>query len=296
MLIQKKIFYLFEYSLIYIFCLFCRLFSLKTASAIGGGVGRILLKFVRNGVKQKNLAQAIPNLDKKTEHDILQKCDENFGRNFVEYFFLDRLNEESDLKVTIKTPEIIEHSQQNDRPKIVITAHYGNWEIALWAMGQAGISLNPIYRQMNNPYVNEMILKLRSHITEHQIKKGSTAGKDSLRILRQGKNLVLLVDQKMNEGVAVPFFGKDAMTPSGVIKLALLSNAEIIPARIIRKNSIDFDIFLEPPIEYDKSSPTVTYDTLLKINQTLEKWILDKPEQWFWFHRRWEKPFYQKQD
>ena len=96
----------------------------------------------------------------------------------------------------------------------------------------------------------------------------------------------------MQEGLAVPLFGKPAMTPNGAIKLAMLANAQIIPGRIIRKQNLEFDLFLEEPIEYDKNSPTVEYDTLLTINQILERWILEHPEQWFWFHRRFEKLFY----
>lgn len=294
--IRKKIVYLFEYYLVLGIYYFLRLFSLETASAIGGFLGRLCLPFFRLKVTRQNLAQAIPGLDSRAEKSVIRKFHDNYGRNFVEYFFLDRLDKEPQLTVTIKNPEILEQVAQNDRPKIVITAHYGNWEIALWALNKAGFPLTPIYRKVNNPYINNLILNLRGNFTDQQIKKGPNAGKESLRILRQKKNLVLLVDQKMQEGLAVPLFGKEAMTPNGAVKLALLSNAEIIPGRIVRKNKINFDLFLEPPLEYEKNSPTVEYDTLLKINQTLERWITEHPDQWFWFHQRWEKSFYQKDD
>lgn len=296
MLIQKKIVYLFEYSLVRFFYYFLRLFSLKTASNIGGLLGRLCLRFFRLRVTRQNLNFVFPNLTLEREKEIIYKFHDNYGRNFVEYFFLDRLAIEPELSVTLKTPKILETIQRNTRPKIVITAHYGNWEIALWALNQAGFPLNPIYRKINNSYINNLILNLRGNFTEQQIKKGPGSGKESFKLLRKGKNLVILVDQKMQEGLSIPLFGKNAMTPNGAIKLALMTNAEIVPGRIIRKDNINFDLFLEEPIDYDKNSPTVEYDTLLKINQTLERWILEYPEQWFWFHHRWEKSFYTQKD
>lgn len=290
--IRKKAVYLFEYYLVLCLYHFLRLFSLQTASSIGGFLGRWCLPFFRLKVTRRNLAQAFPTLDSSQEQSIIRQFHENYGRNFAEYFFLNRLDQEAQLNVTIKNPEVLEQIIQNDRPKIVITAHYGNWEIALWALNKAGFPLNPIYRKVNNPYINKLVLSLRGSFADQQIKKGPNAGKESLRILRQKKNLVLLIDQKMQEGLSIPLFGKEAMTPNGAIKLALLSNAEIIPGRIVRRKGLHFDLFLEPPLEYQKNSPTVEFDTLLKINQILERWITEHPEQWFWFHQRWEKSFY----
>ena len=289
---RKKIVYLFEYSLILFLYYFLRLFSLKTASAIGGFLGRLCLRFFRLPVTKKNIRLVFPDINTTQEKKIIRDFHDNYGRNFVEYFFLDRLKNEPSLCVKIKTPEVLEKILLNNQPKIVITAHYGNWEIALWALNQAGFPLNPIYRQINNTYIDDLILNLRGNFTEQQIKKGPNAGKESFRLLKKGKNLVLLIDQKMQEGLSIPLFGKPAMTPNGTIKLAMMANTQIIPGRIIRKKNLEFDLFLEDPIDYDKNSPTVEYDTLLKINQILERWILEYPEQWFWFHRRFEKLFY----
>ncbi len=292
MAFRKKIVYLFEYGLVLVLYHLLRLFSLKTASTIGGFLGRLCLRFFRLTVTKKNLNLVFLNLNTTKKKQIIRDFHDNYGRNFVEYFFLDRLENEPTLSVNIKTPDLLEKILLNTQPKIVITAHYGNWEIALWALNQAGFPLNPIYRKINNTYIDDLILNLRGNFTEQQIKKGPNAGKESFRLLKKGKNLVLLIDQKMQEGLSVPLFGKPAMTPNGTIKLAMLANAQIIPGRIIRKQNLEFDLFLEEPIEYDKNSPTVEYDTLLTINQILERWVLEHPEQWFWFHRRFEKLFY----
>lgn len=289
----KKLVYILEYILILLVLYIFRLFSLKSASAIGGFLGRLLLRFFRLKVTRKNLTQAIKDLDLETEKTIISRFHENYGRNFIEYFFLDRLDSEKELTVSLAGQEVLEKCKNNGRPKIFITAHFGNWEFALWAIRNAGFPLVPIYRKINNPYIDKLILKFRSHITHHQINKGPKAGKECLKTLKKGQNLVLLVDQKMNEGLAVPFFGKEAMTPHGVIKLATIVNAEIIPGKITRNKGIDFNLTFYPPIEYDKNSPTVEYDTMLKINQLLESWITENPDQWFWFHRRWEKSFYE---
>lgn len=292
----KKLVYLFEYFLVLLILYFFRLFSLKQASNIGGFLGRFCLRFFRLKVTRQNLTQAFKALDAQTEKNIIRRFHDNYGRNFVEYFFLDRLDTEKGLTVSIVGQEVLDAAKANDRPKIFITAHFGNWEIALWAIAKTGFPLVPIYRKVNNPYIDKLILKFRSYITDQQINKGPSAGKECLKALKKGRYLVLLVDQKMNEGLPIPFFGKEAMTPNGVIKLAAMTNAEIIPGRIVRNNGIDFTLTFFPKIEYDKTSATMEYDTMFKINQLLESWITENPDQWFWFHHRWEKSFYETKD
>jgi KDO2-lipid IV(A) lauroyltransferase len=101
----------------------------------------------------------------------------------------------------------------------------------------------------------------------------------------------MLVDQKMNDGIPVPFFGRKAMTSQGIAKLALQFNYPIVPCQIIRKKGCYFKQIIYPPLSINKTGDDEKdcYNIMLEINQIFEKWIIQNPSQWFWFHNRWGK-------
>ena len=99
----------------------------------------------------------------------------------------------------------------------------------------------------------------------------------------------MLVDQKMNDGIAVPFFGRDAMTAPALAQLAMRYDMPIIPARVVRRQGAHFDSVIYPPLAYEKTGDSArdTLAIMTAINAMLESWIRETPEQWFWVHRRW---------
>ena len=97
---------------------------------------------------------------------------------------------------------------------IIFSGHLGNWEIAALAAGQYGVDVAQIYRAANNPLVDRLIARLRGDGGEF-IPKGAVASRRAVARSRRGAHLTLLVDQKMNDGIPVPFFGRTAMTAPG---------------------------------------------------------------------------------
>ena len=99
----------------------------------------------------------------------------------------------------------------------------------------------------------------------------------------------MLADQKMNDGIAVPFFGRPAMTTSALASLALRFECDVLPARVERLGGAHFRLTVFPPLSLARSGDHhADVDTLMaRVNETLEVWIRDRPEQWFWLHRRW---------
>jgi KDO2-lipid IV(A) lauroyltransferase len=107
--------------------------------------------------------------------------------------------------------------------------------------------------------------------------------------LRRGGHVSLLADQKLNEGIAVPFFGRPAMTAPALALLALRFGCAILPARVERLRGTRFRLTLYPPLDMprsgDRDGDVMTIMTA--VNATLEAWISERPEQWFWVHSRW---------
>jgi KDO2-lipid IV(A) lauroyltransferase len=99
----------------------------------------------------------------------------------------------------------------------------------------------------------------------------------------------MLVDQKMNDGIAVPFFGRDAMTAPAIAELALRYDCTVLPARVERLPGAKFHVTVFPPhplpTSGDKAADVLALMTT--INATLEGWIRERPGHWFWLHRRW---------
>jgi KDO2-lipid IV(A) lauroyltransferase len=93
----------------------------------------------------------------------------------------------------------------------------------------------------------------------------------------------------MNDGIAVPFFGREAMTAPAAARLALRFDCAVVPVRVERLPRAHFRIVADPPIDYRRTGDTErdTLALMTQVNQVLERWIRDKPEQWFWLHRRW---------
>ena len=107
--------------------------------------------------------------------------------------------------------------------------------------------------------------------------------------MKNGKSISMLVDQKMNDGIAVPFFGRDVMTAPALAALALKYNCPAIPVRLERIKGCCFRVTVFPPLSHEKTGDRKKDLELMmtKVNETLEDWIIERPDHWFWLHNRW---------
>jgi KDO2-lipid IV(A) lauroyltransferase len=119
--------------------------------------------------------------------------------------------------------------------------------------------------------------------------KGTRGAVKMARAIKNNEAIAMLIDQKMNDGIAVPFFGVDAMTAPAIAQLALRYDLPILPAYVLRKGGAHFEAHMFPALKYEKTGDTEkdTLTIMTAINTMLEGWIRAHPEQWFWVHRRW---------
>jgi KDO2-lipid IV(A) lauroyltransferase len=94
---------------------------------------------------------------------------------------------------------------------------------------------------------------------------------------------------KMNDGIAIPFFGRDAMTAPAIAQLALRFNCPIVPFRAERLGGAHFRLTVYPPLELPRTGNREAdiRALMVQINTLLEQWVRARPEQWLWLHRRW---------
>jgi KDO2-lipid IV(A) lauroyltransferase len=273
-----------------LFALFGAL-PVDAASAVGGWLARTIGP--RLGASKRavlNLRRAMPELDETRIAEIVFGMWENLGRVVGEYPHLDKFRVyEKGGRVEALNTESVDPLLAAGKRLIFISAHFGNWEMAGLAATQKGLAVTQIYRAANNPLVDALIQESRAIVGSEPVPKGSVAARRSIEALRQGRHLALLVDQKMNDGIPVPFFGRDAMTAPAVAQLAIRFDAAIIPARVERTRGANFRLTVFPPIEMPQTGDrhADARETMRRVNAVLESWIRERPEQWFWLHRRW---------
>lgn len=261
------------------------------ASWIGGAIFRIVgpwLKVHKRAHYQMNLA--LPSLSSKEIEENLKSMWWNLGRVAGEFPGVPKLHGDIGNKyVEILGKENIALANADTNGAIFFTGHIGNWEIAGNTLANNGSNLAAVYRAANNPIVDRIIRRIRSKVIHLLLPKGRPGAKGIIRHLSTGGQICMLIDQKMNDGISLPFFGQNAMTAPALAELALKYNCSVWPVRVERLYKTKYKITIYPRLIFDLSGDHEqdVANIMLKANRILENWISERPEQWLWPHRRW---------
>ena len=268
-----------------------RVMPVDAASAFGGWLLRSIGPRTRSdAVAHRNLQRAFPDKDREEIDRIVRGVWDNFGRVMGEWPHLNRLYRSGfGGRVEIVGRKHLERARDAGGPVMVVTGHHGNWELVGAVCASLGLPLTVIYRPTQNRPVNRLVLWARRHFTGGLLPKGKDAAVGALALLREGGSLGVLIDQKLREGVPVPFFGRDAMTSPVAARLAVGFRCPVIPARAERTQGAHYRVTIDPPMDIPDSGDRKRDQEalLLEMNRVLEGWVREKPEQWFWVHKRW---------
>lgn len=292
MKLSQKLRYGAEAAAFFAFMGFFRVLGLDGASALGGFLGREL--FYRTGTMsraRKSLRLSFPEKnDAEIEAIIKEMCD-NLGRTVAEYAHFDRLTLKSG-RLEVANLHFVDQARASGKGIILVSGHFANWEMMLLAGAQIGLEGATVYRPVNNIYIDRWMAKRRStYGPKELISKGAQGTRRIFTVLRQKKAIYMLVDQKTNEGLPVPFFGRIAMTTPAPAALALKLGAILLPASNERMGGSRFRMTVHEPIEFVPSGDQErdVFDLTQKINDAIEKSVRYRPSQWLWIHRRWPK-------
>ncbi|MEK9969946.1 MAG: lauroyl acyltransferase [Ferrovibrio sp.] len=267
-----------------------RLLPLDAASAFGGWFGRTFgPRFPVHKKAVRNLARAMPELTPEEQRTALIGMWDNLGRVLGEYVHLADIREGG--RVDVVGTEHIDAIRDGGKSVIFFSAHYGNWEMLPLIAAMRGIPLVHVYRAANNPLTEEILQNLRKPVGGRHIPKGMQAARELLKAMKQKESLAMLVDQKLNNGIAVPFFGRNAMTAPAIAELALRSGCPVVPCYVERLGGVHFRITVEAPVMLGDTGDRDRdiYNGLLLINRKIEEWVRKRPDHWFWVHQRWPK-------
>ena len=268
-----------------------RALPLDAASALGGWLARAIgPRLGISGRAVANLGRAYPEKSPGEIKAIVRGMWDNLGRVAAEYPHLDEIEVYGDDgRVTVLGAENIDRLRDDGRPAIFFSAHIGNWEISPLATTQRGLPVDRVYRAANNRLVEWLYRRGRAVVEGALIPKGPAGARLLLRSLKDGKHLGMVVDQKMNDGIAVPFFGRDAMTAPALAVLALRFDCPVVPVRVERLKGARFRITIDPPLDLDATGEhrADVAAAMAKVNGIIESWVREHPEQWLWLHNRW---------
>ena len=291
---MKIIKYFFEFIIIISLFSIFKIIGLKNASNLGSILGKIIGPYFRSkNIIKKNIKIGLGDIDKKKEEEIISEMWSNIGRTFAEYIFLKnfKLNKAGFDHIKITGVEYLEEIKKSNKPVVFFSGHFANFELMAMELVKFGINLAAIYRPLNNFFLNPLMEHLRKkYICPIQIPKGKSGSREIVKKINEGYSVALMVDQRVSEGPRISFFNKEAHTTTIPTQLALKYNCKLVPIYIERKNGIFFEMVVHKPYEINK---TGTHEediknNSLKINQNIEKMIVQNSSQWIWTHDRWK--------
>jgi KDO2-lipid IV(A) lauroyltransferase len=288
---SKNIKYLAEYLMTLIMIKILEMFGINKSVTIC----RYLAKKIGPLLSVNKIAKANMRdvFDKKIDvESTIEQVWDNFGSFIGEFPFVSKMSEEElDERIEIQGLNNIAELQKLHQPFILFTGHFANWDFALKISNKFYPKCAIIYRKANNPYIDKLINNMRNNNNIKLIPKGAKGARNLISAIKSQHAIGMLVDQKMNNGIEVPFLGQPAMTADAIAKISLKFDYPIIPLQIIRTNNSYFKAIIHPPIKLQKTNNNKLdcYNIMLSINNILGEWIKENPGQWFWFHNRWKK-------
>ncbi len=280
-----------EAALFFFFMAIFRLLGLDRASALGGWIGRNVGPSLRSDrTARVNLAAAFPDKPQAERDAIRMAMWDNLGRVVAEYPHLEKFSPHGD------DPRILFEFRTELTPEkakgvalMFLSGHFANWEMMPILANQLGYEGATVVRPPNNPLVARYVERQRGLAgPKAQIAKHS-AVRRMIAFLRDGKALYMLVDQKNDEGLAAPFFGRDAMTTPAPAALALKLGAKILIAANKRLDGARFQVTVHSGPEFTPSGDEAADVQALTeiITARIEEMVRENPGQWLWIHRRW---------
>jgi len=264
----------------------------RAALALGAGLGTLLLWLgVRRRVARANLALAFPERGPAWRTRVLAEAYRELGRVAAEYTQLPRLaaRPREQVYARLEGEEHVRQAIALGRGVIFLTGHMGNFELGAAALART-VPVAILVKPLSNPGAEAWIAaqRRRSGLELLPIGPGVRA---ALKRLRAGGALAMLGDQDARRaGVFVPFFGRLSSTPAGPAWLSLASGAPIVFGICSRARDGRHELRILPPIvpRGEASDPAAVSALTACHARILEAAVRERPEAWFWLHRRWK--------
>jgi KDO2-lipid IV(A) lauroyltransferase len=258
---------------------------------IGGIVYHLHPRLRRVGMR--NLELAFPHKPLPERRRVLRGVYRSLGRLLAEFCLFPRYTPDNVSKVAVYQGfENFDAAEKRGKGVLFLTGHFGGWEIGSFFHSLQGHPMRIVVRPIDNPYVDDLVTRYRTlHGNTAIGKQGFARG--LLAAMENNETVGILMDTNMMspQGVFADFFGIPACTAVGIARVALHTDAAVVPAftiwdPVLRKYRVEFDRAIELVRTGDNEADAVT--NTAAFNRVFEDYVRKYPDQWLWVHRRWK--------
>jgi KDO2-lipid IV(A) lauroyltransferase len=244
-------------------------------------------------VGMRNLRLAFPQKTKRERRKILRGVFTSLGRQLAEVCMFPGYTKENVAEVVVYDGfENYERAHSRGKGVLYLTAHLGAWELSAFAHSLQGHPLKVVMRGMDNPYLDRMVQSYRTMHGNSAVDKDNFV-RGLLAAMKAGETVGILMDTNMTppQGVFVGFFGVPACTASGLARIALRTDAAVVPGftlwdPVLHKYRLRFDPALKL-IRSGNEEADIVANTAM-FTKVIEEYVRRYPDQWLWVHRRWK--------
>jgi Kdo2-lipid IVA lauroyltransferase/acyltransferase len=244
-------------------------------------------------VGMRNLELAFPEKSPSQRRKILNGTFLSLGRQLAEVCLFPRYTRENVSQVIVYDGfENYERAHSRGKGVLYLTAHMGAWELSAFAHSLHGHPLKIVMRGLDNPYLDALIQRYRTMHGNSVIDKDNFV-RGLLAAMKAGETVGILMDTNMTppQGVFVNFFGVPACTASGLARIALRTDAAVVPGftvwdPVLRKYRLRFEPAVKLIRTQDEEADVVANTALF--TKVIEDCVRRYPDQWLWVHRRWK--------
>lgn len=264
--------------------------SLKIGASFAAALGRLIKRL--NFVGHRNLELALPELSASQHEKILDGCFASLGRQLgLVSHFKNFTPEDVRNLLDVEGKENFDKAHAGGKGVLFFTGHFGSWEIFNLVPPAFGHTMSILVRRIDNPLVENFMENLRTRFGCRTIDK-KTSARAMFRLLQSGEILGIVADLNMQEreGIFVDFFGIPASTTTSVARLALRTEAVVLPAFAIwQQDKKKYLMKVCAPIEIPAGGDTPENVAIVtqSVTNKIEEFVRKYPEQWMWIHKRW---------
>jgi len=217
--------------------------------------------------------------------EILRRMIENQAQTILEVFFYEKLVDHNPGFIKVVGREHLEEATRKGKGIIILSAHFGNWEVMGYELRKMGLPLHVLARPQAVNQMTEFMNSFRERRGVKVIMEKSIT--ESLKLLHQGKTVGMLSDLNAREwGYQVEFFGRNASFYSSPVILSVRSGAPLIPSFTERQRDGSLLLRFEAPITWEKGESM--RQRVQKYVRRYEEAFRRRPDHWCWFHERYE--------
>ena len=294
---MKSSFDYFVYLVVRIFICVIQSLRMESCQYISKGLAILAADIlgIRRQLTDENLRHSFPEMNEKERHDLIRRMWEHLFLLVAEIAHCPRKIHEINWRkhIHLHNVEAIHRLICVDRPLILVTGHFGNFEMGGYLLGMLGYPTFTVARKLDNPYLNDFVEKFRGMTGQFILSKND--GPDPIiAVLERNDTVAFLADQSAGRrGCRVVFFGRQASAYKAIALLGLHHNAPIVVCYATRRNDgrpLSFDMHVTGV--FDPLKPTPELENIKQITQwytsLLEAGIRQYPDQYWWLHDRWK--------